>query len=63
MVIATYIPWYVLWQMDIFGREWGYFDGLVHERRNSSALAMEVHLSCTNLSILCKWTIQNMKKK
>ena len=25
-------------------------DGLVQERRNSSALAMELRLSCTNLS-------------
>ena len=25
-----------------------YIDGLVQERRNSSALAMELHLSCTN---------------
>ena len=28
-----------------------YIDGLVQERCNSSALAMELHLSCTNLSI------------
>ena len=28
----------------------GYIDGLVQERRNSSALAMELHLSCTNSS-------------
>ena len=27
------------------------FDGLVQERRNSSALAMELCLSCTNPSI------------
>ena len=26
-------------------------DGLVQERRNSSALAMELRLSCTNLSV------------
>ena len=26
----------------------GHFDGLVQERRNSSALAMELRLSCTN---------------
>ena len=37
-------------------------DGLVQERRNSSALAMELRLSCTNLSKypplthLCAWT-------
>ena len=31
-----------------------YFDGLVQERRNSSALAMEFRLSCTKPSIyLC----------
>ena len=28
-----------------------YIDGLVQERRNSSVLAMELHLSCTNPSI------------
>ena len=28
-----------------------HIDGLVQKRRNSSALAMELHLSCTNLSI------------
>ena len=27
-----------------------HIDGLVQERRNSSALAMELRLSCTNLS-------------
>ena len=30
-----------------------YIDGLVQERRNSSAIAMELRLSCTNPSILC----------
>ena len=29
-----------------------YIDGLVQERRNSSALAMELRLTCTNPSIL-----------
>ena len=28
-----------------------HFDGLVQERRNSSALAMELRLSCTNPAI------------
>ena len=28
-----------------------YIDGFVQERRNSSALAMELRLSCTNPSI------------
>ena len=28
-----------------------HIDGLVQERRNSSALAMELRLSCTNQSI------------
>ena len=35
-----------------------HIDGLVQERRNSSALAMELHLSCTNPSIcnaFCHW--------
>ena len=30
---------------------WTYIDGLVQERRNSIANAMELRLSCTNLSI------------
>ena len=43
-----------------------YIDGLVQERCNSSALAMELHLSCTNPSICakklsvyngCLWTV------
>ena len=39
---------------------WRYIDGLVQERRNSSALAMELRLSCTNPSIWCYrscWTL------
>ena len=31
-----------------------YIDGLVHERRNSSALAMEVRLSCSNPYIFAR---------
>ena len=30
-----------------------YIDGLVQERLNSSALAMELHLSCTNPLVSC----------
>ena len=30
-----------------------YIDELVQERHNSSALAMELRLSCTNLSVCC----------
>ena len=30
-----------------------HIDGLVQEKRNSSSLAMELHLSCINPSILC----------
>ena len=34
--------------------KWNHLDGLVQERRNSSALAMELRLSCANPSIpLC----------
>ena len=51
------------WKRDIYtysggsGQVIGYnqnhkIDGLVQERRNSSALTMELHLSCTNLSKL-----------
>ena len=36
-----------------------YIHGLVRERRNSSALAMELHLSCTNPSIL-SWYINGL---
>ena len=32
-----------------------YIDGLMWERYNSSALAMELHLSCTNPLISCQW--------
>ena len=33
----------------------GYLDGLVQERRNSIAKALELRLSCTNPSIWCHW--------
>ena len=33
-----------------FSNAFSYIDGLVQGRRNSSALAMELHLSCINLS-------------
>ena len=32
-----------------------HIDGLVQERRKSSALAMELRLSCTNPSVLSEW--------
>ena len=34
---------------------WYTYDGLVQERRNSSALAMELRFSCTNPSISGMW--------
>ena len=43
-----------------YTREELYIDGLVQERRNSSALAMELRLSCTNPSI---YTYLNLKHK
>ena len=44
-VVEVYIlPVLVIWL-------WNHFDGLVEERRNSSALAVELRLSCTNPSI------------
>ena len=39
-----------------------YFDELVQERRNSSALAMELRLTCTDLSI-CAHTIYVSSKE
>ena len=33
------------------GNMWKYIDGIVQERRNSTALAMDLHPSCTNPSI------------
>ena len=41
--IATQIPWFI----SLYFR----FGGLVQGRRNSSALALELHLSCANQSI------------
>ena len=38
-----------------------HFNGLVQERRNSSALALELHLSCTNPSILLRIYTRNFK--
>ena len=51
--------WYTLrWTSDMFTTgSTLYIDGLVQERRNSSALAMELCLSCTNPSI---WKLQFM---
>ena len=34
---------------------WLYIDGFVQERRNSSTLAMELRLSCINLSTCSNW--------
>ena len=38
---------------------WLDIDGLVQERRNSSALAMELHLSCINPSIYDLYSLAN----
>ena len=49
-----------LWNnSQIFVGQWHHVDGLVQERRNSSALAMELSLFCTNRSIWChkSWSI------
>ena len=35
---------------------WVNIDGLLQERRNSSALEMELRLSCTNPTICFVWT-------
>ena len=41
------------WCLDRQTRRWCNIEGLVQERRNSSALAMELRLSCTYPSISC----------
>ena len=45
------IDWFIGFNF-AFNTERPYIDGLAQERRNSSALAMELRLSCTNSSIL-----------
>ena len=40
-----------------------YHCGLMQERHNSIANAVELHLSCTNLSISCNLTQKNKRKK
>ena len=40
-----------------------YFDGLVQERRNSIANALEIRLSCTNPSILSKSSTSGISSK
>ena len=50
--IKFYItPSYGHWNDKFFSQN--NIDGLVQERRNSSALAMELHLSCTKALIYC----------
>ena len=44
-----------------FAEHRSYIDGLVQERRNSSASAMELRLSCTNQSI-CTCTLNSQKR-
>ena len=45
----------VILKEDAIKRDGGVdIDGLVQERRNSSALAMELRLSCTNTSIYAR---------
>ena len=57
--ILNRCPSYFSWHWD------DHIDGLVQERRNSSALAMELRLSCTNPSIYASAsgaTLKNMVK-
>ena len=50
MLMGQEVPWPDCWT------HWTvYIDGLVQERRNSSMLAMELHLLCINPSISTKW--------
>ena len=58
------------WVILIIGRQTVYcslsqilvdVDGLVQERRNSSALGMELHLSCTNTSFTVKYLFDSIR--
>ena len=40
-----------MWWLDAENRHLSNIDGLVQKRRKSSALAMKLHISCTNPSI------------
>ena len=51
MYVNPKLPMY-RWQKK-FGWTFFYLNELMQERRNSSALAMELRLSCTNPSICC----------
>ena len=53
MVVSDVVEQLAPNQADLTMRRSGQIDGLVQERRNSSALAMELRLSCINPS---KWT-------
>ena len=44
---------FVVHQRDVILKGAGHIDGLVQERGNSSALAMELRLSCTN-PLICE---------
>ena len=52
---VRFIPWELDFAPSLFSfhdwHVWRHFDWLVQERRNSSALTMELRLSCTNPSI------------
>ena len=51
LIIDTFLTPEVLLAVYIYIYIYIYIDGIVQERRNTSALAMELHLSCTNPSI------------
>ena len=46
--MSPWQPLHGVQEMFYISRTWTYIDGLLQERRNSSALAMELHLSCIN---------------
>ena len=48
-------PKYLQPNFDKSGQLYGQIDGLVQERCNSSALAMELRLSCTNPAKWYHW--------
>ena len=56
-LMFMYTP--VWWVCLLWSRLKIYIDGLVQERRNSSALAIELCLSCTNLDMACDHLTQH----
>ena len=58
--LGSKFHWSLILGFQLTGHQ--HFDGLVQERRNSSALAMEFRLSCTNPSICSSYDLVQLSK-